>query len=46
MEQELTNSSQSLDTKLEQLLEESAIRATEAGTIDESTVPVILLKGW
>ena len=38
MEQELANSSQSLDTKLEQLLEESAKRATEAGTIDESTV--------
>ncbi len=38
MEQELANSSQSLDNKLEQLLEESAKRATEAGTIDESTV--------
>ena len=38
MEQELANSSQSLDTKLEQLLEESTKRATEAGTIDESTV--------
>ena len=38
MEQELANSNQSLDTKLEQLLEESAKRATEAGTIDEYTI--------